>query len=88
MGELDLHLNSFSYNLKFIWVGKKGNRGFSYLDKYDPKPAASLAAGITGMQGKRQLIVSNSQKLEVGQRVQILWHNKQGEHGSSNTQHP
>ena len=79
---LDVLFSEYSWSAGFIWVGEKNNRGFAYLDKYDPAPAPHLSEAIKGLRGKRQVTLTNNKNnLAVGQRIQLLWHNKQGEHG-------
>ncbi|MFA3792028.1 glycosyl hydrolase family 28-related protein [Aliiglaciecola sp. SL4] len=79
---LDVLYSEYSWTAGFIWVGEKNHRGFAYLDEYDEKPPVSLSEGLEGKQGHRQIRVKDVEQFKVGQRVQVLWHNRQGENGA------
>jgi len=79
---IDVLYSEYSWTAGFIWVGEKDKRGFAYLDEYNTEPLPSLAAGLQGKQGQRVVEVTEPSAFSKGQRIQILWHNKQGENGA------
>jgi len=78
---LDVLFSEYSWTGGFIWVGKKGSRPAPYLEKFD-KPEPALTIGTNGQRGETSLTVDNAAELKAGQRIQLLWYNKQGEDGA------
>lgn len=78
---LDILYSEYSWTAGYLWVGPKGNRGFAYLDEYNTPASADLAMGQQGARGERILSVSDTNKFSAGQRIEILWHNRQGKEG-------
>lgn len=79
---LNVLYSEYSWTAGFIWVGEKDHRGFAYLDEYDQKPPKLLSNGLKGIQGQRKIQVKDGTQFKVGQRVQVLWYNRQGENGA------
>ncbi|WP_342807918.1 glycosyl hydrolase family 28-related protein [Alteromonas sp. M12] len=79
---LNVLYSEYSWTAGFIWVGEKNRLGFNYLDEYSEKPPVSLSAGLEGQQGQREIRVEDGKQFKVGQRIQVLWHNRQGKDGA------
>lgn len=79
---IDVIFSEYSWTAGFIWVGEKDKRGFAYLDEYDTQPLPSLGQGIRGKQGTQKIEVTDPSVFSKGQRIQVLWYNKQGEEGA------
>ena len=79
---LDVLFSEYSWYGGFFWVSPKDHRGFSYMSKYDPPLPTSIADGIKGNRGERTIQVNQPDSFKPGQRIQILWHNRQGQNGA------
>ncbi|WP_395344011.1 glycosyl hydrolase family 28-related protein [Ningiella sp. W23] len=79
---IDRLYSEYSWTGGFIWIGPENHRGYAYLDEYDTPAEPDLATGLKGKQGERLISVSNSESFKVGQRIEVLWHNRQGENGA------
>ena len=78
---LDVLFSEYSWTGGFIWTGKSGARPAPYLEELD-KPEPALTIGLEGQRGETTLAVEDASDLKVGQRIQLLWYNKQGEDGA------
>ena len=78
---LDVLFSEYSWTGGFIWVGKTGARPAPYLEEFD-KPEPALTIGTNGQRGETTLTVDDAADLKAGQRIQLLWYNKQGEDGA------
>ncbi|MDA8708728.1 glycoside hydrolase family 55 protein [Hellea sp.] len=78
---LDVLFSEYSWTGGFIWVGKTGARPAPYLEEFD-KPEPALTIGTNGRRGETTLTVDDAADLKAGQRIQLLWYNKQGEDGA------
>ncbi len=79
---LDVLFSEYSWTSGFIWIGRKGHRSYAYLEEYDRPADPSLSTGLNGQRGKRTIKVTNAASFTPGQRIQVLWHNRQGENGA------
>ncbi len=77
---LDALFSEYSWSAGFIWVRTPNGRPATYLERYDP-PIKTLGDIEAGMRGTRTLTVPNTAQLNVGDVVQIHWHNRAGENG-------
>lgn len=73
--------SEYSWTGGFIWIQKPGTRAASYLEEFDP-PIERLTTIIGGSRGEKQLQVDSTDKLRVGDAVQIHWFNRDGEDGA------
>lgn len=78
---IDLPYSQYAWSGGMIWTRYPGVRTKAYLEKYD-KPPVILARLLSGKRGERVLTVNNSDRLAVGDVVQIEWYNKDGKDGS------
>ena len=78
---LDVQFSEYSWTGGFIWIGKEGARPAPYLEEFDA-PETPLTQGLLGLRGETTLTVADASELKAGQRVQLLWYNKQGEDGA------
>jgi Pectate lyase superfamily protein len=62
----------YSWSGGFILIGPKKYRAASYLSEHDKRDAV-LAQALAGKQFDRQLTVTDTAKLKVGQVVQLQW---------------
>lgn len=78
---IDALFSEYSWTGGFIWIQKPGTRAASYLEEFDP-PIERLTTIIGGSRGEKQLQVDSTDKLRVGDAVQIHWFNRDGEDGA------
>lgn len=78
---LDVLFSEYSWTGGFIWTGKPGARPAPYLETLD-KPETAITVGAAGLRGETTLTVADAADLKAGQRIQLLWYNKQGEDGA------
>lgn len=71
----------WSWSGGFFWTGVEGVRVKAYLNNYDSSEPV-LAKVLSGKKDDFSFEVNNVGKLEVGQVVEIEWHNPQGKTGS------
>lgn len=74
------YFSEYSWTGGFIWIQKPDARSASYLSKYD-KAAAPLTRITSGKRGSQSIEVDATSQLRVGDAVQILWFNKDGQDG-------
>lgn len=72
--------SEYSWTGGFLWVGADGHRAGKYLTELD-SPDTVLADAIAGTRGQQTVRVSNTDTLEVGDDVEIVWFNREGEDG-------
>lgn len=77
---LDVIFSPFSWSGGFIWVRTPSGRHATYLERYD-KPIEKIADIKSGMQFSRILKVDDAADLNVGEVLQINWHNRAGPDG-------
>ncbi len=77
---IDLPFSEYSWSGGVIWIQKPGTRAVKYLEEFD-KPITNLADIKQGKRGDLNLIVKRNKNLQVGDVLQIHWHNRQGENG-------
>ena len=78
---LNILFSEYSWTAGFIWIGPKNHRVFAYLDEFNTTEKPDLAMAHSGMRGTQTITVSDGSKFKVGQRIQVLWHNRDGENG-------
>lgn len=71
----------WSWSGGFFWTGVEGVRVKAYLSSYDSSEPV-LAKVVSGKKDDFSFEVNNVEKLEVGQVVEIEWHNPEGKTGS------
>lgn len=79
---LDVLYSEYSWTAGFIWVGPKNNRGFAYLNDFNRPLLDDLGVGLVGRRGEKVIAVSDSSQFNIGQRIEVLWYNKQGKNGA------
>ena len=77
---LDVLFSEYSWSGGFIWVRTPGGRHATYLERYDP-PIETVAAISEGAQFSRDITVADPSSLQIGQVLQIHWHNRAGPDG-------
>ena len=78
---IDELFSEYSWTGGFIWIQKPETRAASYLEEFDP-PIEQLASIQSGVRGQRLVRVDSSERLTVGDALQIHWFNRDGETGS------
>ncbi|WP_336987087.1 hypothetical protein [Altererythrobacter aquiaggeris] len=78
---LDVLFSEYSWSAGFIWVRYPGGRHATYKESYD-RPIETVSQITAGSQFEQRLIVSQPDKLKVGDVMQINWHNRQGPGGA------
>jgi len=77
---IDELFSEYSWTGGFIWVQKEGTRAAAYLEEKDP-PITVLANAVSGQAMTRNVDVSNTDSLNVGDVVELQWLNRAGEDG-------
>jgi hypothetical protein len=75
---IDFLFSEYSWSGGFLFIGPKGTRPVSYDGSKDKRDAV-LAQAVVGRQFDRQLTVSDTRQLKVGQVVQLQWFANAGE---------
>jgi hypothetical protein len=75
---INLLFTEYSWSGGFILIGPKNSRAAAFLARYDKRDPV-LAQGLAGRQFDRQLTVSDTKQLKVGQVVQLQWFANAGE---------
>lgn len=75
---VDVLFSEFSWSGGFIWIGKPDARPAPYLEKFDKK-ARKVADIAEGRQGSREITLRKAADLSVGDRIDVLWYNRDGE---------
>ncbi|MHA7819860.1 MAG: right-handed parallel beta-helix repeat-containing protein [Erythrobacter sp.] len=78
---LDVIFSEYSWSGGFIWSRVPGGRHATYLERYD-REIDEIAQIASGRQFGTELVVANTTGLEVGQVLQIHWHNRDGPDGA------
>lgn len=78
---LNVLFSEYSWSAGFIWVRYPGGRHATYKESYD-RPIETVSAISQGTQFKREVTVANPEQLNVGDVLQIHWHNRQGPDGA------
>jgi hypothetical protein len=78
---IDEPFSLYAWSGGYIWVGPKGERAKTYLQKYN-ETETELAVITGGKRGEHTLTVESSSKLSEGMLVRINWYNKDGEQSS------
>lgn len=77
---LEVLFSPYSWTAGFIWTRVPGGRHATYLKRYD-RPIEVVSEIAVGEQFSRELTVSNPSTLNVGDVLQINWHNRAGPEG-------
>lgn len=77
---LDVLFSEYSWSGGFIWSRVPGGRHATYLERFDPE-IEQIAAITSGSQFTREIIVEDTSALQIGQVLQIHWHNRAGPSG-------
>lgn len=78
---IDLPFSQYAWSGGFIWTQVPGERVKSYLGKYDT-PQVVLAKVVEGKRGEHIIEVSEIDRLNVGDVVQLELFNTEGEQGA------
>ncbi len=78
---INLLFTEYSWSGGFIMIGPKKSRAAAFLDRYDKRDPV-LTQAVAGRQFDRQLTVSDTKQLKVGQVVQLQWFSNAGENSS------
>lgn len=78
---IDELFSEYSWTGGFFWIQKPGARAAAYLTEYDPE-IEQLASIQSGERGGKRLTVSDPERLQIGDAVQIHWFNRDGENGA------
>lgn len=78
---LDVLFSEYSWSGGFIWSRVPGGRHATYLERYD-REIEKVTQISAGRQFSRELNVKDATNLEVGQVLQIHWHNRSGPEGA------
>jgi pectate lyase-like protein len=78
---IDEPFSLYAWSGGYIWVGPKGERAKTYMQKYN-EPEIELAKITNGKRGEYSFTVENSSMLSEGMLVRINWYNKDGEESS------
>ena len=73
-----LPFTEWAWSGGYFWTRIKDLRVKKYLDKYDV-PIESLATPLSGQQGDFTLTVDSSDKLKIGEIIELQWYNTKGE---------
>ena len=74
---LDEYFSEYSWSGGFIWIQKPGTRPAAYLEEYDPDIDV-LTDVVAGQRGEHALEVASTDKIVVGDIVQVQWLNREG----------
>ena len=77
---IDELFSEYSWSGGFIWVQKDETRAAAYLESEDPEIIV-LAHANSGKAGAKTVSVNNTNKLDVGDAVELQWLNRKGEDG-------
>ncbi|MBC2606719.1 glycosyl hydrolase family 28-related protein [Pelagicoccus albus] len=77
---LDVLFSEYSWTGGFVWVGRSGHRAFPYLEELD-EPIPAITKSVSGSRGELTITVDDGSGLSTGQRIQILWYNREGAEG-------
>ncbi|WP_185960258.1 glycosyl hydrolase family 28-related protein [Erythrobacter insulae] len=77
---LEVLFSPYSWSAGFIWTRVPNGRHATYLERYD-RPIQAVAPIASGAQFSRELTVTDTSSLEVGDVLQINWHNRAGPDG-------
>lgn len=77
---IDELFSEYSWSGGFIWVQKDGTRAAAYLESEDPEIIV-LAEANSGEAGTKTVSVTNTDKLNIGDVVELQWLNRKGENG-------
>ena len=77
---LEVLFSPYSWSAGFIWTRAPNGRHATYLDRYD-RPIEKVADIKTGARGTKELTLAATSGLEVGDVLQIHWHNRAGPDG-------
>ena len=77
---IDEMFSEYSWTGGFIWIQKPETRAAAYLEEYDPEISA-LSDILSGVRGQRWVRVADSNRLAIGDALQIHWFNREGETG-------
>lgn len=77
---IDLPFSQFAWSGGFIWTQVRNQRVKSYMEKYDTPPNI-FAKVIKGNRGEKEFLVSDVNRLKVGDVVELELFNKEGEKG-------
>lgn len=78
---LRLPFSQYAWSGGMIWTMVPGERVKPYLNKYNTDPVV-LAKLASGKRGSNVLTASTTDRIRVGDVVQIQWFNKEGKKGS------
>lgn len=77
---LEVLFSPYSWSAGFIWTRAPNGRHATYLDRYD-RPIEKVADIKTGARSTKELTLAATSGLEVGDVLQIHWHNRAGPDG-------
>lgn len=77
---LEVIFSPYSWSAGFVWTRSPDGRHATYLERYD-RPIEEIADISSGVRGGRELTVTDTSDLSVGQVLQIHWHNRTGPDG-------
>lgn len=77
---LEVLFSEYSWSGGFIWTRAPSGRHATYLQRFD-RPIQMIADIVAGEQFGRDLVVSDTSGLSVGDVLQIHWHNRAGPDG-------
>ena len=77
---IDLPFSQFAWSGGFIWTQVRNQRVKSYMEKYETPPNI-FAKVIKGNRGEKEFLVSDVNRLKVGDVVELELFNKEGEKG-------
>ncbi len=77
---IDLPFSQFAWSGGFIWTQVRNQRVKSYMEKYETLPNI-FAKVIKGNRGEKEFLVSDVNRLKVGDVVELELFNKEGEKG-------
>ena len=75
---IDLPFSQFAWSGGFIWTQVRNQRVKSYMEKYETPPNI-FAKVIKGNRGEKEFLVSDVNRLKVGDVVELELFNKEGE---------
>lgn len=77
---IDLQFSDYSWTGGFLWIGPQDYRAAAYLEELD-KPDQILAEGLSGGRGQFHLAVETTDKLLVGDDIEVVWYSREGPEG-------
>ncbi|MFC2085371.1 DUF4955 domain-containing protein, partial [Bacteroidota bacterium] len=78
---IDERFSLYAWSGGYIWVGPKGERAKTYMQKYNT-PETELAIITSGKRGENTFYIEDPSNLKIGETVRINWYNKEGENSS------